>query len=75
MHQEEPGLVPEPCRDNQRRFLPSECDDNEPQRQNLVELEKSYRIPHANTTTTPAPELPPLSPQSTAEKLSERGEN
>lgn len=24
------GLVPEPCRDNQKRFLPSEC-DNEPQ--------------------------------------------
>lgn len=52
MYQEEPGLIPEPCRDNQKRFLPSECDDNEPQRQNLEELEKSHKIPHPTTTTT-----------------------
>lgn len=52
MDQEEPGLVPEPCRDNQKRFLLSECDGNEPQRKNLEHLEKSYTIPHPTTTTT-----------------------
>lgn len=35
-----------------KRFLPSEYDYNEPQRKNLVELEKSCKPPHPTSTAT-----------------------